>query len=134
MPKGHGSLNCEEAGMSKRKVDHLVVNRGSRFTPCLAGLERDLLLKAFRHRVKTLLIDQQNDDANKPRLFLGLFAASRSPLSNYPGLYSQNRSISSSSEIFCSAMGIIFAQPSLDTYRFSDFGFTAGRSVMALRI
>ena len=74
--------------------------------------------------MKALLIDQQNDEANKPRIFLRLFAASRSPLSYYPGLYGQNRSISSSSEIFCSAMGIIFAQPSLDTYRTSDFGFT----------
>jgi hypothetical protein len=36
------------------------------------------------------------------------------PLSYYPGLYGQNRSISSSSEIFCSATGIIFVQPSLD--------------------
>jgi hypothetical protein len=62
--------------------------------------------------------------SNKPRLFLRLFAASRSPLSNCPGLYSQNRSISSASEIFCSAMGIIFALLSLDTYRTSDFGFT----------
>jgi hypothetical protein len=89
---------------------------------------------AFRHRVKTLLIDQQNDDANKPRLFLRLFAASRSPLSNYPGLYSQNRSISSSSEIFCSAMGIIFAQPSWIRTGLLTSGSLAGCSVMALRI
>ena len=41
MPKGHGSLSREETAMSRRKVDHLVVNRGRRFTLRLAGLERD---------------------------------------------------------------------------------------------
>jgi hypothetical protein len=53
MPKGHGSLSREETAMSRRKVDHLVVNRGRRFIPRLAGLQRDPLLKTFRHHVKT---------------------------------------------------------------------------------